>query len=510
MKTIKTNLKSNLSCHSNQRKMIILFILCNSYFLFPCLLKAQETTCANEIINTNQLKDTTFLNYLKSISLLSSTQHKMQGNVLEIPIVVHVLHTGEPIGTGTNISDEQIFEAVRGANERWRNLSSDGVDMEVQFCLAQFDPAGNPSNGINRKDASGLANYVEKGIGYIEGTLVGEIGSDETQTKNLSNWPHDYVYNIWVVNKIAGNWGGFAMFPLWYQFSNDGTVIIANAMRYSSSTLAHEIGHGLGLFHTFQASTETTCPANANCSLQGDQVCDTPPHKKSDCTSSTCNNSPDSALSFKNIMSYCGGRGIFTQGQKTRMSNTITTSTRRFLLNSTACTGLPCDTTKANFSFLVGSNNTVTFTNTSSNSTNFNWNFGDDSISTQASLTHQYLQAGTYVVSLVSQNSCNIDSIKKTILIPITTAVKYKQSASTLLIYPNPTTGNFNLKYDVNSNEIVHLEVINSLGKLVQQQILSFGKEHFISFNNKLPIGIYQIQVKKNNEIIGSSPISIY
>ena len=321
---------------------------------------------------------------------------------------------------------------MRGANERWRNLSSDGVDMEVQFCLAQFDPTGNPSNGINRKDASGLANYVEKGIGYIGG-----------------------------VNKIAGNWGGYAMFPLWYQFSNDGTVIIANAMRYSSSTLAHEIGHGMGLFHTFEGSSETACPANANCSFQGDQVCDTPPHKKADCISSTCNNSLDSALSFKNIMSYCGGRGIFTQGQKTRMSNTVTTSTRRFLLNSTACTGLPCDTTKANFSFIVGSNNTVTF-------------------------------------------------IKKTIFIPITTAVKYNHSASTLLIYPNPTNGNFNLKFDVNSNEIVHLEVINSIGQLVQKQILSFGKEHFISFENNLSNGIYQIQLKKENRIIGAGSVSVY
>ena len=84
------------------------------------------------------------------------------------------------------------------------------------------------------------------------------------------------------------------------------------------------------------------------------------------------------------------------------------------------------------------------------------------------------------------------------------------KSSVVISVLLNPTTGNFNLKYDVNSNEIVHLEVINSLGQLVQQQILSFGKEHFISFNNKLPIGIYQIQVKKNNEIIGSSPISIY
>ena len=109
MKAIKINLNSYISCHSKSSMMIILFVLCNFYFLFPSLVKAQEIACANEIINTNQLKDTTFLNYLKNINLLSTTQNKLHGNVLEIPIVVHVLHTGEPIGTGTNISDEQNF-----------------------------------------------------------------------------------------------------------------------------------------------------------------------------------------------------------------------------------------------------------------------------------------------------------------------------------------------------------------------------------------------------------------
>ena len=502
MQTIKTFLY--------RRKCIIFFLLSIFYFQFLSITKAQELPCANEIINTNQLNDTTFLNYLKTMYAVSNTNNKPNATILEIPIVVHVLHVGEPIGTGTNISDEQVFEAVRGANERWKNIALDGVDMEVQFCLAQFDPNENPSNGINRKNASVLANYVEKGIGYIEGALVGEIGSDETQTKNLSNWPHDFAYNIWVVNKIAGNWGGYAMFPLWYQFSNDGVVITANSMRYTSSTLAHEIGHGMGLFHTFQGSSETACTANSNCSLQGDQVCDTPPHKKSDCTSSTCNNSADSALSFKNIMSYCGGRGIFTEGQKTRSRNSILTSTRRFLLNSYACIGPPCDTTHANFSFVVGNNNTVTFTNTSTHSTNFNWNFGDDSVSTQASLAHQYQQAGTYVVSLISQNTCNIDTINKTVIIPFITALKNNNSSSTLSIYPNPTTGNFNLKYDVTTNETVYLDLINSLGQVVQQQILSLGKEHFISFKNKLPKGIYQIQLKKNDAVIGASSISVY
>ena len=82
--------------------------------------------------------------------------------------MVHVLHLGEPVGTGTNISVQQIIDAVQGTNERWRKINTtEGVDMEVEFCLAQFDPQGNPSNGIVRKDASGIPNYRQYGISYI-------------------------------------------------------------------------------------------------------------------------------------------------------------------------------------------------------------------------------------------------------------------------------------------------------------------------------------------------------
>lgn len=488
----------------------VCILICFFFFHLFMITNAQELSCANEIFNTKQLQDTSFISYLKKINSASTTSNRLNGNVLTIPIVVHILHNGEPIGTGTNISDNQIYNAVRGANESWRNLAGDGVNMEVQFCLAQFDPDGNPSNGIVRVNASGIPLYTEKGIGYIEGTLAGDIGADETQVKNLSNWRHDYVYNIWVVNKIAGNWGGYSIFPLWYQYATDGVVITANSMNYNYSTLAHEIGHGMGLFHTFQGSTETTCVANNNCALQGDQVCDTPPHKKSDCTSSTCNNSPDSALSFKNIMSYCGGRGIFTEGQKTRVRNTIANSTRNILLRSYACTGPPCDTSHANFAYTVGNDNVVTFINTSTNAVSYSWNFGDDSTSTAATPIHQYLHSGSFAVSLIVYNSCANDTIHKTIVIPFTTAIINNNSASTLSIYPNPNNGNFNLKFDVTTNETTYLEVINALGQIIEQQTLTTGKEHSFSFKNKLEKGIYQIQIMRNNKIIGSSSISIY
>ncbi|HND82303.1 MAG TPA: M43 family zinc metalloprotease, partial [Chitinophagales bacterium] len=258
---------------------------------------AQEYSCANEIFQSIQLKDTAFIRQLTAISN-NTSNNKPTASILEIPIVVHVLHLGEPIGTGSNIADQVIYDAVRGANERWRKLNTtEGVDMEVQFCLAHTDPNGNATNGIVRINASSVPLYRDKGMGYSAEILNGNFGADELQTKNLSNWRHNFVYNIWVVHKIVGDWGGYAYFPLPNGLDAiDGAVLSANSMRYNSSTLAHELGHAMGLFHTFQGS-ENGCPANDLCFIQGDWICDTPPHKIADCQNSVCNNSADSLFS---------------------------------------------------------------------------------------------------------------------------------------------------------------------------------------------------------------------
>ena len=77
------------------------------------------------------------------------------------------MHTGEPEGTGTNISREQILSALESLNDGFRGnapFNSSGVDMEINFCLAARDPSGNPTSGINRVDASSITNYSTNGI----------------------------------------------------------------------------------------------------------------------------------------------------------------------------------------------------------------------------------------------------------------------------------------------------------------------------------------------------------
>lgn len=525
--------------------------LCFILLLFYSINLVAEQPCGNEIylqyIENNPVLKSEF-KAINNLIQASETTNRLNGTILEIPIAVTVLHLGEPIGTGTNISDEFILETVRGVNERWRKVTGDGVDMEVQFCLAQYDPQGNSSNGIVRINASSVPNYSQYGISYIG--ALGEPGADETTIKNLNNWPHNYVYNIWVVNKIAGGWGGFALFPLNGNYANDGTVIIASNMRYSSTTLAHELGHGMGLFHTFQGNgNESICPDNLFCSLQGDWVCDTPPHKKEDCVTTTCSNSPDSllALTFKNYMSYCSGRNLFTAGQKTRSRNTIFNSSRNQLLNSNACYR-PCDTIKtylalttcdilstgnssdtlkssygcdsiiisntsllpfpiANFSY-TASGLEVAFSNQSLNADTYEWDFGDSIISSEINPTHQYSAPGTYIIRSVANNVCSSDTVIKTITL-VTTGINLNNALKPLSIYPNPTNGTFTLDMNITDNESYYIIITNTTGQILEKQKLFAGKQHQIHLNNKIGKGIFQLQIKKENTIIGVTSITV-
>jgi len=36
-----------------------------------------------------------------------------------VPVVVHIIHKGEAYGTGTNITDEQVYSAINALNDAW-------------------------------------------------------------------------------------------------------------------------------------------------------------------------------------------------------------------------------------------------------------------------------------------------------------------------------------------------------------------------------------------------------
>ncbi len=301
-----------------------------------------------------------------SMGLLTTTP---AGTVYEIPVVIHVIHTGGAVGTIYNPTDAQLTGMINYLNQAYNAtyasypaVGSGGVYFPVKFVLAKRDPSCSATTGINRVDGSSVSGYSANGVN------AGTIGASEVAVKALSKWPNNEYYNIWVVNKIDGMDGTSGIFTAGYAYfpgaspTIDGTVMLATQAAAGSITLPHEIGHAFNLYHTFEGDgTGSTCPTNTNCTTDGDMVCDTEPHKRSpfNCPSGT---NPCTGLSYNNVtnnfMDYSNCQNRFTAGQKVRWLDGLLTY-RPGLVSSMG--GVAPSTN------VIAANCTTTVTNTSNN-----------------------------------------------------------------------------------------------------------------------------------------------
>ena len=262
-------------------------------------------------------------------------------DVYTLPVVVHVIHRGSPVGVEENITDAQILSAIEGMNDDFRNRVSegDGSDMFIQFEMARRTPSGEPTNGILRVNGNSVPGYAQHGISNGQD----DDAADQTAVKSLSTWYGDDYINIFVVPEINGNDGENGIQGYAYlgptNDARDGIVVLYNAFglvgelkpgRTLNKTVTHEMGHHLSLYHTF--SNTTSCTSETNCETQGDLVCDTPAtmSNSAGCTTPTCD-----GAQVENYMDYAQEtcKNMFTAGQRDRMRACLESS-RSSLLES--------------------------------------------------------------------------------------------------------------------------------------------------------------------------------
>ena len=186
-----------------------------------------------------------------------------------IPVVFHIIHKGG----AENISLTQIEDQMRSLNEDFAYLNADksktpspfrpyAGNTNIEFRLAQKDPAGNCSQGVTR-------------------TYSLLTSSANNNVKEIIQWDPFRYLNVWVVDDIdkessfdQGTILGYAQFPdqLWSDSLTDGIVMldtycgsIETASAQVGRTLTHEVGHWLNLRHIW---------GDATCG--NDQVNDTP------------------------------------------------------------------------------------------------------------------------------------------------------------------------------------------------------------------------------------------
>ncbi len=287
--------------------------------------------------------------WLKPLIEKAKTEKSQNGNIITIPVVVHVIHGGQAYGAAPNIVDEQVMSQITVMNQDYRKLTGTpgfnsnavGADVQIEFALAKVDPQGNPTNGIDR-------------VKMCQSTFKKD--AIEAFVKPETIWDPTQYMNMWSVAFASPNTNllGYAQFPDGSNLQGLNAVggpdftdgVVANFSTFGSSdfdtnstfimgapydkgrTMTHEVGHFLGLRHIW---------GDATCGT--DYCADTPVHQTSNggCPahpkSNTCGTADEM---FENYMDYTDDTcmNIFTNDQKTRIATVMNNSPRRSSLKT--------------------------------------------------------------------------------------------------------------------------------------------------------------------------------
>jgi PKD repeat protein len=250
---------------------------------------------------------------LELMQNILSEKSRNGDTLLVVPIVFHIVHE---YGV-ENISDAQINDAVRILNEDFKKLNNDTAAVlppfnsiignpQIEFRLAKIDPNGNCTNGIDRI--------------YSLETRVGDDGS------KFNAWPREKYLNIWVVKSMQNGVAGYAYYPSSTESIVgpfiDGIIIlhqyigsVGSGTPGRSRALTHEIGHYLGLAHTWGNTN------NPGVACGDDGITDTPITRGwSTCnvtSNAVCN--PGTPENVQNYMEYSYCSNMFTKGQALAM-----------------------------------------------------------------------------------------------------------------------------------------------------------------------------------------------
>jgi len=345
-----------------------------------------------------------------------------QGSVT-IPVVVYIVHDNT---AATNISDAQVNSQIAALNTYF-------LSTGLKFCLATKtggSPIQSPGN-------------IQSTPGIIHVNNAALTNNNASNTQALLNTAHatvtkDNYLRIWIVKTIdtvVPGILGFAWYPGSPQY--DGIVIRASVFGNGSSnllanynqgkTLVHEVGHYLGLYHTFEGGCATT---NNNCKLDGDLVCDTPTVAAANYFCGNVNSCPETpavADDVHNYMDYgdntCANH--FTNGQIERAYNMISMYRSNLVTaENTIYTGT-CgyqnlvSATITPSAYTTCKNAAVAFSALSAVS--YSWNFGDGSTSTLQNPSHTYTSeiSSPYNVTLIVTNAAG-QSAQSTVQIFVT------------------------------------------------------------------------------------------
>ncbi len=266
---------------------------------------------------------------LKSNPIIIHARKDIYYEEVSLPIIFHVVHFGDDIGHGFNREYSRFERALVELNKSYSNKKGssnpNAVDTRIRFRCAKLSPRNLELDepGVNRIDGTSFDNGAD-GADSSDKAKDQLFGSLERirLMKNTFWDPTEYL-NVWIM-PVTPEHSAAQYSPILQKDALPGLPSKLNTENVEDSlvqlyiypthifgSLDHEIGHHLGLLHTF----------STNSCLSSDYCPDT--YSLDRINPVTICSDNRGTLVRDNQMDYDGIKNAFTYDQRERMMHMI-------------------------------------------------------------------------------------------------------------------------------------------------------------------------------------------
>ena len=349
----------------------------------------------------------------------------------EISVIFHVVHN--PNNPAENVSNALIMQVFDDLVEDYLLLNANAAnartgfgfvpaDCDINFCLATQDPSGNPLSEVGVIRVATNEDYYDSDNGE-------ENKMKASSTNGSQIWNRNNYLNVWICDISNGANSGTAGYayrpnPTYLPGSGiDGIVLDYNLGVNNDNVLTHEVGHYLGLDHTWGGSGGC-----GNDDGFGDTpITDGPSFDFPGSCSGNQQTCSGTETQYENYMDYANCTVMFTQNQADYMLS-ILQGIRSSLLLSPGCdpTNTPPNSAFASMPagpspVIIPVNGSVSFMDQSTNvptgwgwtvsgTQGTDWSYINTTNASSQDPQVEFYTVGTYNVTLTASNSYGPDA----------------------------------------------------------------------------------------------------